>query len=290
MSQHVGRHPELLIVLQSHSLSDNQVVMGIVPPDRQRYVGRPKSEVARVCTRSLAGSIAECREEYPEARIRFHVIDDHSDEEFVTHVKQLLANLQEQGIETSFETLNGRGLLASCLAQYTYGREHGNDLVYFAQDDYLYYPNAITQMVEMYTGATMTSGRHVSIFPYNHPYKYSVENSNVPCYILQGKDRYWRTSLATACCFMTHVSIIRDNWDVFYDFCHHAVDGVMEDETINKLFQRRGHVLLTPLPSLALHLQYESDRDPFLDWQALWSYWDGLGHRVGDDPFRKGSS
>jgi hypothetical protein len=51
---------------------------------------------------------------------------------------------------------------------------------------------------------------------------------------------------------------------------NHAVDSVMEDETINKLFNDRGCLLFTPIPSIALHSQADTEKDPYIDWKKLW--------------------
>src|SRR5574343_129113 len=50
----------------------------------------------------------------------------------------------------------------------------------------------------------------------------------------------------------------------------HPVNEDMEKKTINKLWQQRGYFLFTPIRSLALHMQYETERDPYFDWETLW--------------------
>jgi hypothetical protein len=266
-------NPELLVVLQSHSQTDNQKVLNMVPSEQLRYVGHSKSVVSKTCVSSLAHTLVNLKRAYPANSVRLHIIDDRSSEDVLTHFTQLLDWMRENGCETSMSALDGEGLLHSCRRQYEYGRDHARDLVYFAQDDYLFYPNAAKLMVEQYVSASTVVGQPVSIFPYNDPHEYIMENSALKCNLIQGSDRYWRTNIHPACCFMTHVSVVRNNWDLFDAFWQHEVNGTMELDTISRLFWERQYVLLVPIPSLALHLQYDTERDPFLDWENLWNHY-----------------
>jgi 2-polyprenyl-3-methyl-5-hydroxy-6-metoxy-1,4-benzoquinol methylase len=54
----------------------------------------------------------------------------------------------------------------------------------------------------------------------------------------------------------------------------HPVEEKMEDNTINRLFQERGYYLFVPMPSLALHMQYETERDPYINWREWWDKYD----------------
>lgn len=266
-------HPELLIVLQSHSQTDNQKVLGFVDAQKMRYPGYPKHVISQVCFTSLIQAAIVLKHAYPNNRVRLHVIDDRSDDHVLNHFEAQMQRARDQGITCSMAPLDGEGLLHSCRRQYEYGRDSGTDLVYFAQDDYLFYPNAFKLMVEQYTSASMIVGAPVSIFPYNDPHEYILENSALKCNLIQGSDRYWRTGIHPACCFMTHVDVVKDNWDLFDAFWQHEVNETMELDTISRLFWERQYVMLVPIPSLALHLQYETERDPFLDWKNLWDHY-----------------
>jgi len=153
---------------------------------------------------------------------------------------------------------------------YEYGKEHGSEIVYFAQDDYLYDTPAMYDMVMTMIQTSSHLGKFTSIFPYNDPYKYTPENVAVQSHIVRSQKRHWRTQIMTASCFMTHHSIITENWDLFHAMGNHAVDKNMEDKTINQLFRTRGYHLFVPIPSLALHMQYESELDELMNWREWW--------------------
>jgi hypothetical protein len=69
-----------------------------------------------------------------------------------------------------------------------------------------------------------------------------------------------------------------ENWDLFKDFGKFGYDNEFEDKSINRLFQnietlpkrKIEHFLFTPIPSLALHMNGEFEKDPFIDWKPLW--------------------
>lgn len=265
--------PELLVVLQSHSITDNQKKLGFVSENQMRYVGHEKSTVSRVCFSSLAASLIHLKHAYPHNSVKLHVIDDRSHAGVLDHFKTILEELNHKGVVSSLSSLDGEGLPHSCRRTYEYGRDHASDLVYFAQDDYLFYPNAFKLMVEQYTHSTQLVGSPVSIFPYNDPREYLLENTALKCNLIQGSDRYWRTSIHPAFCFMTHVNVVKKHWDLFDAFWKHEVNATMELDTISRLFWERQLVLLVPIPSLALHLQYETEKDPFLDWKTLWDHY-----------------
>ena len=88
--------------------------------------------------------------------------------------------------------------------------------------------------------------------------------------MLLGSKRHWKTGFHTASCFMMSHKTLVENWDLFYEMGTHEVNNLMEDKTINRLFSERNHLLFTPIPSLALHSQSEFEKDPYIDWQALW--------------------
>jgi hypothetical protein len=265
--------PELLVVLQSHSITDNQKILGFVDNHKLRYVGHDKATVSKVCFTSLCESLKRLKRKYSNNSVKLHVIDDRSSPDVLDHFHMHIQDLNAHGVQATLAALDGEGLLHSCRRQYEYGRDHGADLVYFAQDDYLFYPDALTLMVEQYTVCTPIVGAPVSIFPYNDPHEYILENSALKCNLIQGSDRYWRTCIHPACCFMTHVDVVRTHWDLFDAFWQHEVNDTMELDTISRLFWERQLVLLVPIPSLALHLQYETEKDPFLDWQILWDHY-----------------
>jgi SAM-dependent methyltransferase len=253
---------DLLVVLQTHSVSNRD-------NSSKRFVSNSKPEVTKRCVSSLVNTLIDAYNVLPNFNLRLKIFDDHSDEETLDFLNKQLSKCS---FESSLEHLETRGVMPSILKCYEYGKDNGIDLVYFAQDDYLYEKSAVRDMVWtlMQTSGSLQSP--VSVFPYNDPYHYAPVNTVISSHIIQSCDRHWRTNLLTASCFMTHVSIINKEWDLFYKMgTSDPFDRNMEDNSINQLFKERGYFLLIPIPSLAFHMQTESEKDPFADWQSLWN-------------------
>jgi predicted SAM-dependent methyltransferase len=252
-------------VLQTHSLGDNQ------RPDGARYCGANKSEVMRRCTRSLIESVNYAVDFLSYFDFELVVLDDHSDEYSLNHLKN---NLNIAKFPTKLIHLESKGIMPSILACYEYGKKHGSDWVYFVQDDYLYEEKAIYEMLMVAIETSQKLQNFTSVFPYNDPYRYEPVNTVIQSHIIRSQGKHWRTQVMTSSCFLVHHHIILKNWDLFYNMGTHAVTSDMEDNTINQLFRTRGYYLFVPIPSLALHMQYEAEHDPFVNWRLMWDKYD----------------
>jgi hypothetical protein len=261
----MNRDNELLVVLQTHSKSNSQ--KGLV-----RYCGAPKIEVSSRCVFSLIDSLNYAAKHNPNTKIQLQIFDDHSDEEFLIVLNKLISIAK---FPVNLESLETYGIMPSILRCYEHGKEYGKDWVYFMQDDYLLQQNSIDLMLYAIEEFSKNLGKPASIHAFNDPWEYYMpENVAVPCHIVISKDRYWRTNIHVPFSLMTHISIIKNNWDLFYKMGTSEVSGVMEFESISRLYYQRGYTAFTPIPSLALHMQAETEKDPFIDWKSWWNEYD----------------
>jgi len=257
---------ELLVVLQTHSKGDNHAYEGFVSSDKKRYTGEGKLETSKRCVKSLIDSLNHTVDIAPKFKIKLKIFDDHSEKEYLKAIKSYL---DKANFEFDLEKLKDKGICNSILKCYTYGKDEGKELVYFAQDDYMHEKNAIEEMIDFFYQWSPKLDKPISIYPFDDPYRYQPHNI-FPVRILHGKKRHWRQNYHTAFPFMLHHSVLSREFDLFNDMGCHKIDNKMEDDTINKLFQERGYCLFTPIPSLALHMQYETEKDPFIDYKPLW--------------------
>ncbi len=264
---------DLLLVLQTHSLGDSQKSL-----NKTRFCQTSKSQLMERCVTSLGRSLIYAQKALPQLNLEFVIFDDHSDETSVASLQRILAQCP---FKTAFFPLATRGIMPSILACYQHGYRHGRKWVYFAQDDYLYDEQAILQMLVVSEEFSKNLGSPVSIYPFNDPYRYEPQNAVEKVHLVRGCGRHWRTNYHTASCFMAHIDVIRQHWDLFWEFGNHPVTSTMEDATINHLFISRGFFLFTPIPSLALHMQYDTEFDPYIDWQ-MW--WDVYGRPLEEGP------
>lgn len=249
----------ILLVLQTHTNSSRDET-------QHRYCEAPKSEVSRRCLKSLVKTINYANRALAGIEIQLQVFDDHSDN--LEAVEEVLSQLTVPYVVTPLET---RGIMPSILRCYEHGKDYGKQIVYFIQDDYLYYETALWEMIVDYQRFSIMIGvDHLSFFPWNDPYRYWAHNTVEVSHIVQGVRRHYRTNMHPSCCFLTHIDVIRDNWDLFYAMGTSRIHKYMEMETIGKLFIDRGYWMFSPIPSQALHMQFEVDKDPYIDWRTLW--------------------
>jgi hypothetical protein len=250
---------KLDIILRTHSTSD-------VHPG-QRYTQTSKREVVLRCTKSLINSI-----NLAEGDIHFTIIDDHSTEDCVQELKKMLALCKHK---TTFVALEGTGVQESAIAQFTYGREHGREVVYFIEDDYLHTPSAISEMMNAYElFKKRLNGQEVALFPTDYPDFYRLCSHELTR-IVYGEKRHWRVSYHTTnTCWLSHKAIV-DNWQGFatlgqyYGTVYGVANNITEENTINRMW-REDITLFSPIPSVALHMQFEEHKDPFIDWKSWW--------------------
>jgi hypothetical protein len=255
----------LLVVLQTHSKGNRD-------DSQTRYCNAPKIEVSLRCIFSVIDSLNYAQEQYPDYEIELQIFDDHSDQEFLDILQKLIDTAK---IKINLTHLKTYGIMPSILRCYEHGKNYGKDWVYFVQDDFLHQQNSVELMIHAINQFSCNLGQPASIFPFNKPAEYhDPENTAVKCNIVVGKDRYWRTNIHVAVNLMTHASIIKQNWDLFYKMATSEVSGTMEIESICKIYYERKYYCFTPIPSLALHLQTDWDKDFFIDWESWWNEYD----------------
>jgi len=227
---------------------------------RDRDLITDKKELILGCLRSLVNSTRNL--DWTLITTKFIIIDDHSDDDTLDQINKIVSwkfHHNDYKIISIDKTGNGESLKAC----YEYANEHCDDLIYFVEDDYLHHPNAIPYMVDFYNQDTYQSVLH----PTDYPDRY---NRAYPSYIIRGRDCHWRTIKHTTCTFMITKGILVEHWDKYMGFTRYGLDpGVTEDTTINKIYEDIS--CFSPLPSLALHLQYIETLSPFVDWKNWWT-------------------
>jgi len=150
-----------------------------------------------------------------------------------------------------------------------YAIQHFNDsdMVYFAEDDYIYTKNAPLILEEGLTIADYSSG-------YDHPDKYINHNEGGPnphianggelTRVLITSNSHWK--LTNSCCmtFLTRVKTLKEDLEIYKKHCstRHPHDYNMFQELINI----KNRKLVSPLPSVSTHgeIQWLAK---FIDWE-----------------------
>lgn len=203
-------------------------------------------------------------------KIKINVIDDNSSEELVDSIKKIFSNVSHEN-ELFFR--NKRDYNESTLQYFQVAKDSSKTFVYCVEDDYLHLPHSLSEMIIFYKHAFDHLGKNkdVAIHPFDDPNNYDPSRM-IPSYIIQHNNNIWRTNQSSTCTFFTTPGVINRGWQYIEAFSkNYRKDPVVnEDTTINNIWRGKGVQLFTPVPSLAMHMQFEENRDKMIDWKQLW--------------------
>jgi hypothetical protein len=236
---------------------------------RQRYVNLSKTEIVLGCLNSLIHSAEQLQ------GVKLTVLDDHSQPSTIQSIAQRLG---QTSLECELVHLKGLGYNHSALEQFDRARQSTWPLVYTVEDDYLHQPTALEEMWNSYQlFSTRLNNPWTVLYPFDTPEEYRPPNRLDR--IVHGSARHWRTGVFSTNVLFTAPSLFADHWALFErlasryngDYLNPRTEHVEESNTIWSLWNGGPAVRFNPIPSLALHLQFEEQRDPFINWQTWWS-------------------
>jgi hypothetical protein len=244
--------------------------------NKKRLFEQPKIEYSIRSIRSMIKSINFCQNKYPSLKIRTIIIEDHSKKENLDKIKKLIqdqnidiVSLDHKKYKTIIKEQKSIGTfsnLASLLQSFEIGKDQGEDLIFFAEDDYLHFEPMLEEMIASYERIASQIGKDIFMCPSDYPYLYmDNEKTNV----LIGNKRHWRTIKETLCTFMTTKNLLNKYWDNFTKTCNDR--HVPFEKYLNEIYQKE--ICISPLKSLSLHLTNINSSyglAPFIDYKKLW--------------------
>ncbi|MDB3949511.1 glycosyltransferase family 2 protein [Candidatus Pelagibacter sp.] len=246
--------------------------------NKKRLFEEPKIEYSLRALKSLIRSINFSKTKYPNIKFKIIIVDDKSNEENLDKVKKLIDG---NGLDISITTLNHTKYkdtirqqkndqtfsnLASLLQSFELGKEHGEDLIFFVEDDYLHFEPMMEEMIASYERIASQVNKDIFMCPADYPYLYM---NNEKTNILVGNKRHWRTINQTLCTFMTTKSLLDKYWDNFYNTCLDRNDPF--EKHLNEIYIKE--FCISPLKSLSLHLTNVNSSyglSPFINYKKLW--------------------
>ena len=246
--------------------------------NKKRLFEKPKIEYSLRALNSLIKSIIFSKTKYPNIKFKTIIVDDKSKEENLNKLKKLI---NVSGLDISINLLNHDKYkdkikqqknnqtfsnLASLLQSFELGKEHGEDLVFFVEDDYLHFEPMMEEMIASYERIASQVNKDIFMCPADYPYLYM---SNEKTNILIGNKRHWRTINQTLCTFMTTKSLIDKYWVNFYNNCLDRHDPF--EKHLNEIYTKE--FCISPLKSLSLHLTNINSSyglSPFINFKKLW--------------------
>ena len=243
---------------------------------KKRLFEQPKIEYSMRSINSLIKSIKFCKNKYPHLSIKTVVIDDNSKKENLDKIKDLIQNENFEIIsldhekyksiikkQKSTETFSN---LASLLQSFEIGKNQGDDLIFFIEDDYIHYETMLEEMISSYERIASQVKKDLIMCPSDYPYLYM---NNEKTNILIGSKRHWRTINKTLCTFMLSKDLLNKYWENLYKTCIDRHEPF--EKYINEIYL--SEVCISPLKSLSLHLTNINSSyglSPFIDYKKIW--------------------
>ena len=244
--------------------------------NRKRLFEYPKIEYSKRSLNSLIRSIKFLKNKYPTINVKTIIVDDNSTTENLDSIKKVIdgnnieiINLdyskykKEISVQKNKETFAN---LASLLQSFEIGKNTGEDLIYFIEDDYLHFETMLEEIVASYERIASQLNKDIFMCPSDYPYLYmNNEKTNV----LIGNKRHWRTVDRTLCTFLTTKKLLNKYWDNFYKNCLDRHDPF--EKYLNEIYLKE--ICISPLKSLSLHLTNINSSyglSPLIDYKKLW--------------------
>ncbi len=244
--------------------------------NKRRLFENPKVEYSVRSIKSLIKSINLCQNKYTNLKIKTIILDDSSKNENLDKIRRVIkdTNLEIIQLDTKkFETKIKKqktqetfSNLASLFQCFEIGKNIGEDLIFFIEDDYLHFDTMLSEMVATYERVSSQLGKDIFMCPSDYPYLYM---GNEKTNILIGDKRHWRTINKTLCTFLTSKKLLDLYWQNFSKNCEDRHDPF--EKYINEIYKKE--FCISPLRSLSLHLTNINSSyglSPFIDYKKLW--------------------
>ena len=244
--------------------------------NRKRLFEYPKIEYTKRSLNSLIRSINFLKNKYPTINVKTIIVDDYSSTENLNVIKKVINGNNIEVINLDYSKYKEKiseqknketfANLASLLQSFEIGKDTGEDLIYFIEDDYLHFEPMLEEMVASYERIASQLNKDIFMCPSDYPYLYmSNEKTNV----LIGNKRHWRTIDRTLCTFLTSKNLLDKYWDNFYKNCLDRHDPF--EKYLNEIYSKE--ICISPLKSLSLHLTNINSSyglSPLIDYKKLW--------------------
>jgi len=239
-----------------------------------RYIDVPKKDLIIGCLSSLINSANIVTEE----KISFIILNDHCTQDCILKVHEIFKYSKHPYQLVDLEV---PGFNYSGLKQFEYCKNSIADLVYSVEDDYLHCLEAIQEMLltYKYLKSFYHLKKELCLFPFDNKEDY-VREYIVPGRLFRTPTRHWKEGIWTTFTMMTAPKVFQDHWEIFkklaskYTPCNEisspTEDLIWEGNTIANIWEH--HVVrVNPIPSLALHIQFEEQRDPHINHLSWWN-------------------
>ena len=244
--------------------------------NKRRLFEKPKIEYSIRSIKSLINSINYCQSKYLDLKIKTIILDDSSKIENLDKIKEIIKDVNGEIISLDTKKFEAKikkqktqqtfSNLASLFQCFEIGKEIGEDLIFFVEDDYLHFETMLEEMIATYERVSSQVGKDIFMCPADYPYLYM---NNEKTNILIGNKRHWRTITKTLCTFLTSKKLLNLYWENFTKNCEDRHDPF--EKYINEIY--KNEFCISPLKSLSVHLTNVNSSyglSPFINYKNLW--------------------
>lgn len=239
--------------------------------NKERIFKQPKSEYLLRSLNSILKSINYSKNKIPDLNISFHIIDDQSDEDVITKIKNLFEKHNQNYKLTNLDISEYKNVcqdtnFASIYKSYNIAKNIDSDLVYFVEDDYVHDEISIHEMLLSFERLSTQLKEDVILFPTDYPYLYA---QNTPTYILLGNKRHWRKIDQSLGTLLLSKKLFMKYWENFNEFA--TVKSDPAEKPLHRVYEKEN--CFSPIPSLAIHCTNINSiygLSPNVDWETMW--------------------
>ena len=244
--------------------------------NRKRLFEYPKVEYTKRSLNSLIKSINFLKNKDYNINVKTIIVDDNSSVNNLDVIKKIIDGNNIEIINLDYSKYQNKiskqknketfANLASLLQSFEIGKNVGEDLIFFIEDDYLHFEPMLEEMVASYERIASQIEKDIFMCPSDYPYLYM---SNTKTNVLIGNKRHWRTIDKTLCTFLTTKKLLDKYWDNFYKNCLERHDPF--EKYLNEIYSKE--ICISPLKSLSLHLTNINSSyglSPFINYKKLW--------------------
>jgi hypothetical protein len=137
--------------------------------------------------------------------------------------------------------------------------QNSSEIVYFAEDDYLYHPNQFESMVKLLREEEQVD----FVSPYDHSDYYVLDFHNQRNFIKFFDGKHWRTAAGTCLTFLTTKTKLGKTQHVFQSYTNGNRD-------IPLWLSLTKHMLINPLVIFKYYRNRQFFNNMYLAWQFCW--------------------
>ena len=139
---------------------------------------------------SIIKAIEYFKSKYSNIHVKTIIIDDNSNKENLSQIKKIIENKnidieplehsKYQDIIKKQKNQQTFANLASLLQSFEIGKEKGEDLIFFIEDDYIHFEPMLEEIIASYERIASQLNREIFMCPADYPYLYTkIENSKL---------------------------------------------------------------------------------------------------------------